>query len=146
MRVELIPQIQIGSVQRVRVGDILNVNITEGDCDRFRFAVAYMRLSGWDRIAGAVDSLLNRGGRVSGVIGVDSGITTIEALEAVQQISEDSAVFYTTSDFIYHPKLYLTSGAAAAVAIVGSPNLTRDGLFRNVEVASAIYLDFNSSV
>src|SRR5437868_2808492 len=129
MRVELISQIQIGNIQRTRVGDILNTNIAGTGCDRFRFAVAYMRLSGWDRIAGAVDSLANRGGRISGVIGVDSGITTIDALEAIRRVSVDSTVFYTTSDFIYHPKLYLTNGRDAAVAIVGSPNLTRDGLF-----------------
>lgn len=146
MRVELIPQIQIGNVQRLRIGDILNMNIADAGCDRFRFAVAYMRLSGWDRIAGAVDNLVNRRGRVSGVIGADSRITTIEALEAIRRVSDDSTVFYTTSDFIYHPKLYLTSGREAAVAVVGSPNLTRDGLFRNVEVATAIYLDFNSNV
>lgn len=146
MRVELIPQIQIGAIQRVRVGDVLNTNIADSNFNRFRFAVAFMRASGWDRIAGSVESLVNRGGRVSGVIGVDSGITTIEALQALQQVSQDSTVFYTTSDFIFHPKLYLTSGREKAVAIIGSPNLTRDGLFRNVEVATAVHLDFKSSV
>ena len=145
MRVELIPQIQIGNTQRMRVGDLLNASLTDDSYERFRFAVAYMRLSGWDRIAGAVDSLVNRGGHVSGVVGVDSGVTTIEALQALRRVSQDSAVFYTTSDFIFHPKLYLTSGRRAAMAIVGSPNLTRDGLFRNVEVAAAVYMDLGSN-
>jgi len=146
MRVELIPQVQIGDINRMRVGDILNTQIADISCERFRFAVAYMRLSGWDRIVGAVDSLVNRGGRVSGVVGVDSGITTIEALQALRQVSRDSTVFYTTSDFIYHPKLYLTSGRETAIAIVGSSNLTRDGLFRNIEVATAVHMDFTSNV
>ena len=121
MRVELIPQIQIGNTQRTRVGDLLNTSLTDESYDRFRFAVAYMRLSGWDRIAGAVENLANRGGHISGVVGVDSGVTTIEALRALQRVSQDSTVFYTTSDFIFHPKLYLTSGRRAAMAVVGSP-------------------------
>ena len=146
MRVELIPQVQIGDIERIRVGDVLNAQIADSSCDRFRFAVAYMRLSGWDRIAGGVDSLVNRGGRVSGAVGVDSGVTSIEALQVLQEVSQDSTVFYTTSAFIYHPKLYLTSGRETAVAIVGSSNLTRDGLFRNVEVSTAVYMDFTSSV
>jgi len=145
MRVELIPQIQIGNTQRTRVGDLLNTSLTDESYDRFRFAVAYMRLSGWDRIAGAVENLANRGGHISGVVGVDSGVTTIEALRALQRVSQDSTVFYTTSDFIFHPKLYLTSGRRAAMAVVGSPNLTRDGLFRNVEVAAAVYMDLGSN-
>lgn len=146
MRVELIPQVEIGNIQRMRVGDVLNTQIADSSCERFRFAVAYMRLSGWDRIAGAVDTLLNRGGRVSGIVGVDSGVTTIEALRALRQVSQDSTVFYTRSAFIYHPKLYLMNGRETAVAIVGSPNLTRDGLFRNVELSTAVRMNFTSSV
>jgi len=34
------------------------------------------------------------------------------------------------------------SGEKQALAVVGSANLTCDGLFRNVELATAIYLDF----
>lgn len=145
MRVELVPQVQVGCIQRMRVGDILNSSIAATGCDRFQFAVAYMRLSGWDRIAGAVDSLVNRGGRVSGVIGVDSRVTTVEALQALQRVSQNSTIFYTTSDFIFHPKLYLMAGDASALAIVGSPNLTRDGLFRNIEVATAVHMDLASN-
>lgn len=130
----------------MRVGDVLNRTISAAACQRFRFAVAYLRLSGWDRLAVSLDSLLNRGGGVSGAVGIDQGITSLEALEALRQVSSDSTIYHTVSGFIYHPKLYLMSGEDSAVAIVGSANLTCDGLFRNVELATAVYLDFRSEL
>ena|SRR6266487_2933949 len=145
MRIEVIPQIELGRVNRLRVGDFLNKSISDSFCQRFRFAVAYMRMSGLDRLGASIDVLLNRGGRVSGAIGIDEEITSIEALRALSQVSSDSTIFYTISGFIYHPKLYLMSGEKQAIAVIGSPNLTSDGLFRNIELATAIYLDFEFS-
>lgn len=144
MRVEVIPQLGIGDSQRKRTGDVLNTLIADSSCRLFRFAVAYMRTSGWYRLSGSVESLLNRGGGVAGAVGIDDGITTVEALEALCQISSRSTIFHTVSGFIYHPKLYVAGGEGYAVVIVGSPNLTRDGLFRNVELATAVHLDFES--
>lgn len=146
MRVEIVPQLEMGSIQRKRVGDILNAAIADSGCYQFRFAVAYMRTSGWHRLSSAVESLLNRGGSVDGAVGIDDGITTIEALEALCQVSSSSTIFHTVSGFIFHPKLYMTSSESFASVLIGSPNLTRDGLFRNVELATAVYLDLGSSV
>ena len=145
MRIELISQLGLGSIQHMRVGDCLNKSIGEPECREFRFAVAYVRSSGLSRLALSINSLLERQGRISGAVGIDDGITTVEALEALLKVSSTSTVFHTKSGFIYHPKLYLISGERRAVAIVGSANLTRDGLFRNVEMATAVYLDFELS-
>ena len=146
MKVTVIPQVELGNVTRIRVGDVINQAVADASCNRFRFAVAFMRLSGWNRIAGAVDGLVNRGGDVSGAVGVDNKVTTVEALKSLREVSPNSTIFYTTSGFIYHPKLYLMSCSDRAVAVVGSANLTRDGLFRNVEVATAVEMDFHSTV
>ena len=145
MRIEVIPQVEIGNIQRVRIGDVLNSTVASDTYQRFRFAVAYMRVSGIDRLAVSIESLLNRGGRFSGAVGIDDEITSIEALEMLGELSSDSTIFHTVSGYIYHPKLYLIDGEKAAVAVVGSGNMTRDGLFRNVEIATAVYLDFESS-
>jgi|SRR5579859_398685 len=146
MRIEVIPQVELGSVSRLRVGDFLNKAISDDQYRLFRFAVAYMRLSGLDRLGPSIETLLNRGGHVFGAVGIDEEITSIEALEMLAQMSSDSTIFYTVSGFIYHPKLYIISGEKQAVAVVGSPNLTSDGLFRNVEFATAIHLDFASTI
>lgn len=146
MRIEIIPQVELGSISRLRVGDFLSKAISDDQCQLFRFAVAYMRLSGLDRLGPSIETLLNRGGHVSGAVGIDEEITSIEALEMLAEMSSDSTIFYTVSGFIYHPKLYVISGEKQAVAVVGSPNLTSGGLFRNVEFATAIYLDFASTI
>jgi hypothetical protein len=46
MQIEVIPQIELGSVHRLRIGDFLNKTIADEQYSNFRFAVAYMRLSG----------------------------------------------------------------------------------------------------
>ena len=104
-----------------------------------------MMLSGLDRIAGGIDSLRNRGGIVNGAVGIDDGITSYEALSALGRLSLGSTIVHTVSGYIYHPKLYLINSASSATAIVGSANLTQNGLFRNVEFATAISLDFYDS-
>lgn len=143
MEVEILPQFELGDVSRIRIGDFLNASISSKACKEFRFAVAFMRMSGLDRLAPAMDSLLNRGGHVSGAVGISEGITSVDALEALSQISPDSTIFSTVSGFVFHPKLYLMEGEKSATAVVGSANLTCNGLFRNVEIATAIRLDFN---
>jgi hypothetical protein len=104
-----------------------------------------MRLSGLDRLGAAVDTLINRGGTVSGAIGIDNEVTSEEALRNLRQLSADSTVFHSISGFIFHPKLYIASGPNRAVVVVGSPNLTRDGLYRNVEIATAMHFDLRST-
>jgi len=120
MQVMVIPQVEIGNVRRIRIGDVLNTGIADTSCQRFRFAVAYMRMSGWNRLAASIDSLLNRGGHVSGAAGVDNGVTSIEALQFLRRISTNSTIFHTTSGFIYHPKLYLMNGDSRAVALMAA--------------------------
>lgn len=146
MQIKVIPQIELGSTQRTRVGDVLNEAICDPACQRFRFAVAYVRLSGLDRLAASIQTLLNRGGTVSGAVGIDQRITTVEALETLLKISSDSTIFHTISGFTYHPKLYITSGESEAVALTGSANLTCSGLFRNVELSTAFYFDLETQI
>jgi hypothetical protein len=145
MRIELIPQIEVGVVHRVRVGDVLNNLIASASYNRLRFAVAYMRVSGLDRLSVSIEALRNRGGTVSGAIGISDAITSADALEMLLLQSPDSTIFHTVSGYIFHPKFYLVDGHESAVGVIGSPNLTRDGLFRNVELATAIHLDLRAA-
>src|SRR5579875_499657 len=124
MRVDVIPNIQLQNQGRVRPGDILNTVISEATTRRFEFAVAYMRLSGWSRLAPSIGKLLGRGGDVAGIVGIDQGITTVDALEALHNVSPKSTIFHSVSGFIFHPKLYLATADEKATVIIGSPNLT----------------------
>jgi hypothetical protein len=104
-----------------------------------------MRVSGLKLLYGTLQSLCTRRGHISGAVGIDQGITTHEALELLCQLSSDSTIVCTVSHYLYYPKLYLVEGAQWAYAVVGSANLTRDGLYRNIELATLIHLDLASS-
>ena len=144
MRIEVITQSVIGNTHWRCVGDVLNAVTARTDCQRFRFAVAYMRVSGLKLLYGTLQALCARSGRIAGAVGIDQGITTIEALELLRQLSSESTIVCTVSSYIYHPKLYLVEGDKWACVVVGSANLTRDGLYRNVELATLIHLDLAS--
>ena len=146
MRIEVITQSVIGNTHWRCVGDVLNAVTARTDCQQFRFAVAYMRVSGLKLLYGTLHALCARSGRIAGAVGIDQGITTMEALELLRQLSSESTIVCTVSNYIYHPKLYLVEGDQWACAVVGSANLTRDGLYRNVELATLIHLDLASSV
>lgn len=145
MKIDLLPQIEIGNVKRQRVGDILNSKLRQANYDRFRFVVAYMRVSGIGRILESMNALVERGGVISGAVGIDQKLTSIEALETLGHISSNSTVFYTTSGYTFHPKLYLLSGKEDATAIVGSSNFTCGGLFQNVELSTIFDFSLSSN-
>jgi hypothetical protein len=46
MQIEVITQAVIGNTRWRCVGEVLNTVLARLDCQRFRFAVAYMRVSG----------------------------------------------------------------------------------------------------
>jgi HKD family nuclease len=145
MRIEAISQSVIGGRPSLCVGDVLNKALMNPQCFRFRFAVAYMRVSGLRLLYDSLLKLYKRQGSIAGAVGIDDGVTSIEALQLLASLSSTSTLVHTVSDYIYHPKLYMIEASQSAVIIIGSANLTRDGLYRNVELATAITLDLTSS-
>lgn len=53
----------------------------------------------------------------------------------------DAYVFYQPSITIFHPKIYLFEGADKSELIIGSSNLTSQGLFTNVEASLLVSID-----
>lgn len=79
--------------------------------------------------------------KVTIYVGVDQKGTSKEALETLLASGITSFIFYTISQQIYHPKVYLFRGDTDACLLVGSSNLTARGLYSNVE--SSIRIDFD---
>ncbi|MBU5347915.1 phospholipase D-like domain-containing protein [Paenibacillus lautus] len=145
MIIDLIPQLALEKIERLRTGDILNKYLNDSTYCRFRFSVAYMRLSGLKQLREGIEGLISRDGTVSGVIGINDGITSEEALQTLNEFSDSSTICYTNSDIIFHPKFYIFDDESAnAVIVIGSPNLTRDGLYMNGELAVALSFDLNN--
>lgn len=76
------------------------------------------------------------------IVGVDLEGTSKEALEEILALNINSYIFYQKEQPIFHPKIYLFEGPSDIKIIIGSSNLTRGGLFTNVE--SSILIEFNS--
>ena len=76
------------------------------------------------------------------IVGVDQEGTSREALEKLLQLRINSFVFYQKESPIFHPKIYLCEGNNDTALIVGSSNLTGQGLFNNIE--SSILIEFKS--
>ncbi len=79
------------------------------------------------------------------VTGVDQKGTSKEALEELLALDINAFVFYQPSITIFHPKIYLFEGNDKCELIIGSSNLTSQGLFSNVEASLYVSID-NSSV
>lgn len=75
------------------------------------------------------------------VTGVDQNGTSKEALEELFALNIDAYVFFQPSITIFHPKIYLFEGADKSELIIGSSNLTSQGLFTNVETSLLVSID-----
>lgn len=75
------------------------------------------------------------------VTGVDQKGTSKEALEALLNLNINAFVFYQPSFTIFHPKIYLFEGKEKSELIIGSSNLTSQGLFANVEASLLVSID-----
>ena len=75
------------------------------------------------------------------ITGVDQKGTSKEALEALIELNVNAYVFYQPSITIFHPKIYLFEGIDESALIVGSSNLTAQGLFSNIEASILVQVD-----
>ena len=105
------------------------------------FCVAFATSSGTSRLFGFIDEFVKRGGKIEALLGVRNGITSKQAAEQLIQAKADVYGFDTELSVLFHSKIYILEGAKKAWISVGSSNLTRDGLFRNVEANTIFELD-----
>lgn len=75
------------------------------------------------------------------ITGIDKKGTSKEALESLMNLKIRSFIFYNPSISIFHPKIYLFEGIEKSELIIGSSNLTSQGLFSNIETSLLISID-----
>ena len=129
------------------LGEVLIQNLSSNRWIEFRAAVAFVKYSGVQFISAPLSEFLSRDGRKSRVtVGVDMHGTSVEGLTELLAASENGGEVYVFHDDAahrptFHPKIFLFRSEEVALAIVGSGNLTRSGLFTNYEAAVALELD-----
>jgi hypothetical protein len=109
--------------------------------DRAWVATAWAKQSGLSRLAADIEAFRARGGHIEAVVGVDEGGATVEGLRLAASLFDAAYVFHDPGARTFHPKIYAVQGDASAVAIVGSGNVTRGGLYTNYEGAVVADLD-----
>lgn len=103
-------------------------------------SVAFARTTGLDAIQEHLKPLAEK---TKFFVGIRNGITSIQAIKQLLALKLDLYAVDTGSrKVIFHPKLYLAANASNAIAIVGSANMTFNGLHNNIEVSTHMALDF----
>lgn len=71
--------------------------------------------------------------QISLIVGIDQEATSKEALKALMSLQVSAHIFFQKEQIIFHPKFYLFEAIGKAKLVIGSSNLTSNGLFANVE-------------
>ncbi len=102
---------------------------------------AFASVAGVRGLAALIENARPHLQKVAVIVGIDQKGTSKEALEELLALDVNSYIFYQPGVSIFHPKIYLFEGDGKAEVIIGSSNLTAQGLFANVEASVHLSLD-----
>jgi HKD family nuclease len=116
--------------------DVLRKEIAQAE--HVDIASAWARASGVGLLWKALTELLDRGGSIRAVVGLDRENTSIEGLEMLLKLQGQVELWirHNEASSIYHPKLYAFETATHARVYIGSNNLTGAGLSSNEELSA----------
>ena len=106
--------------------------------DNFTCLVAFASYGGVTALTKYIKEGKAKGMIIKVVLGVDQKATSKEALEEVLTWDVDAKIYHTSSNNIFHPKVYLFENRDIFTLIVGSNNLTVPGLVQNIECSLLI--------
>lgn len=111
--------------------------------DNFIGFVAFVALTGVDKILPSIKVSKEKFKTLKFYVGVDNKGTSKEALEKLLGNEVETYIYHRDEEYItYHPKLFLFEGEKFSRVIIGSSNLTSSGFLTNIE--ASIQLDFNT--
>ena len=103
-------------------------------------SVAFARKTGLEAILESIKPLAKK---TKFFVGIRNDITSIQAIKQLLALKIDLYAVDTGSrQIIFHPKLYLAANNSHAIAIVGSANMTFNGLHNHIDVSTRMALDF----
>jgi HKD family nuclease len=122
-------------------GNVILESLANGKFEEFKCLSAFASPKGINGLKEAITKSKEHIKRFSIIVGIDQNNTSKEALEALLDWNVGASIYYTSSPITFHPKVYMFEGKDKAQIIVGSSNLTKQGLFQNVE--ASLKVDFN---
>lgn len=124
-----------------RLGLLITTELISGRYNRVHIFSGYVLSSGTQRLSPALHAVTCAGGSVRALIGVNNGLTSMQAVADLHAAGVEVLGLHTGGSVLYHPKVYLLSSADRAWISVGSSNLTGEGMYRNIETNTVIELD-----
>ncbi|MCK8491771.1 phospholipase D-like domain-containing protein [Spirosoma sp. RP8] len=122
------------------VGSFLLDNLISDQNHTFTAISAFASEAGINGLTESIEQAKQQGKTINIIVGVDQKSTSKEALEAILNLDINSYIFFQKNFSIFHPKIYLFEGNHTSQLVIGSSNLTRQGLFMNVEASLCLEL------
>ncbi len=122
------------------VGQLIIDSFGDKAFNKFLAIVAFASEGGIKSIYDHIKSAKNNYAEIIFFIGIDQKVTSREALSLLLESEVNSYVYHTVSHIIFHPKIYIFEGEKQGRIIIGSSNLTLQGLFQNME--ASLVIDF----
>jgi HKD family nuclease len=105
-------------------------------------SVAFVREAGVEAVEEALKAVA---AKTKFFVGIRNDITTIQGVKRLLALGmKVYAVDTGSRDVIFHPKMYLAIEKQRAGLIIGSANLTFQGLHNNIEASALVTLDMNA--
>lgn len=123
------------------VGNHLIKLLADKEFESFTAISAFISRAGITGLSKYIDKSKEHLKIITIITGVDQKGTSKEALESLIELDVKAYVFYQPSITIFHPKIYLFEGEKKSVLIIGSSNLTAQGLFGNIEASLLITIE-----
>lgn len=117
-----------------------------------RLAVAFVSSDGLAQIRPSIQTALTAEASVEFLVGMDLRATEPEAIRELyalcSQTPRATLLCFVPKEVasLYHPKMYLARDKRTATAIIGSSNLTRRGLLRNIEANVVIQDEVSAEI
>lgn len=117
------------------LGEYIKKLLSNKEVDKLKLMVAFAKLSGIGNIYQGLMNFRNYGGTIEGIIGIDNHITSYQAIQNLNNITNSNIyIHHDNGGISFHPKIYIfQKGNAIKNIIIGSSNLTTGGLFTNYE-------------
>lgn len=123
------------------VGNYLIELLSDKDFHSFMAISAFISQAAIRGLSTCIDDAKKHLKNITIIAGVDQKVTSKEALEELIKLDVNAYVFHEASSTIFHPKIYLFEGVDKSVLIIGSSNLTSQGLFSNIEASLLLKID-----
>jgi len=121
------------------VGQLIIDSLGDAAFNKFLAIVAFASEGGVKSIYDHIERAKNHT-QFDFFIGIDQKVTSGEALDLLLKSKVNCYVYHTVSHIIFHPKIYIFEGEKQGRIIIGSSNLTAQGLFQNME--ASLVVDF----